>query len=202
MSDLPSYVSGIIAVLLLSSFVKILTTLNIFRMGLGLTGGAFGVVIAALSLALSILVVSPELRHAGVEQSFIWNFDTARKLDSERTFRPFLERHTHPEILTRLQSIESQLEKKEAQAPAPGGPAAFSTLVPAFLLSELKEAFQVGFIILIPFLIIDLVTVNALMALGITQMSHTIVSLPLKILLFFSIDGWTLISEKLLGGYI
>jgi flagellar biosynthetic protein FliP len=78
----------------------------------------------------------------------------------------------------------------------------FSVLAAAFLITELKVAFQLGFIILIPFLVIDLLVANALLVLGAQQFSHSVVSVPLKILLFFVMDGWLLVSQRLLGTYV
>ena len=77
----------------------------------------------------------------------------------------------------------------------------FGHLVTAFLLSELKTAFQIGFVIFLPFVLIDLVVAAALMALGMIMLPPTTISLPLKILLFILIDGWVLLSKALLGSY-
>jgi type III secretion protein R len=77
----------------------------------------------------------------------------------------------------------------------------FSIVVPAFVISELKEAFQIGFILFVPFLVIDMVVANILMALGMQMLSPTTISLPFKILLFVLVDGWYLITRGLLLGY-
>ncbi len=77
----------------------------------------------------------------------------------------------------------------------------FSIIVPAFVISELKEAFQIGFILFVPFLVIDMVVANILMALGMQMLSPTTISLPFKILLFVLVDGWYLITKGLLIGY-
>ena len=78
---------------------------------------------------------------------------------------------------------------------------AFSTLVPAFVTSELKTSFQMGFIIFLPFLVIDLVTSAILMALGMMMLPPAVVSLPFKILLFVLVDGWTLLMQGLVASY-
>jgi type III secretion protein R len=78
----------------------------------------------------------------------------------------------------------------------------FSIIVPAFVISELKEAFQIGFILFVPFLVIDMVVSNILMALGMQMLSPTTISLPFKILLFVLVDGWYLITKGLLLGYL
>ena len=78
----------------------------------------------------------------------------------------------------------------------------FVVLVPAFLLSELTEAFQIGFLIFIPFLIIDLVVSNILLSMGMHMLSPTTIALPFKLLLFVLVDGWRLILEGVVTGYI
>jgi type III secretion protein R len=78
----------------------------------------------------------------------------------------------------------------------------FAVLAASFLVSELQVAFQIGFLILIPFLVVDLLVANALLVLGAEQVSHAIVSVPLKIFLFFALDGWFLVSQRLIGTYI
>ena len=77
----------------------------------------------------------------------------------------------------------------------------FAIIVPAFVISELKEAFQIGFILFVPFLVIDMVVANILMALGMQMLSPTTISLPFKVLLFVLVDGWYLITKGLVVGY-
>jgi flagellar biosynthetic protein FliP len=102
---------------------------------------------------------------------------------------------------TRESDMRAVLEM--AHAPAPQTPAeiALAQLLPAFLLSELKTAFQIGFVIFLPFLMIDLVVGAVLMALGMIMVPPATLSLPLKILLFVLIDGWVLVSRALLSSY-
>ena len=203
MDSLSGYFTGFLGVLLLTSFVKILTTLNILRYGIGLKGGGFGLVVFGASIALSLLVMTPQIQQAGGVQSLLFE-QSAQKI--EEHFRPFLEAHTNNDIKVRFTSLALRLGGTDGQkvispAPAPQS-IPMTVLVPAFLFSQLKEAFLVGFIILIPFLVVDLLVVNVLMSLGLNQMSQTLVSLPIKLLLFFAVDGWTLISEKLVSGYL
>jgi type III secretion protein R len=205
MDILPAYFTGIVAVLLLSSFVKILTTLTIVRYGIGLNGASFGFVVVALGFVLSLIVVNAQAPRSGGLAALISAKAASSAGELEENFGPFLDRHSQPEIKARLSAIAHKLKApKDGVAETPGAlrGTEFPVLIAAFLLSELKEAFQLGFIILVPFLVIDLLVVNALMALGITQMSPFIVSFPLKILLFFAVDGWTLLSEKLLRAYL
>lgn len=203
MGDFPPYMTGLLLVLLLTGFVKIFTSLSILRMGLGLSGTGFGIVIAALSFALAMIISPPELQSIGGFGGAIFDSPSLSKLDVEKTFRPFIEKNASPDITARLQKRVSEVRSGGEAAPEKKEESAsFGVLTASFLLNELKAAFQIGFIILLPFLVIDLLTVNIMMSLGITQMSHAVVSVPLKLLLFWAVDGWTLIAEKLLGGYI
>ena len=81
-------------------------------------------------------------------------------------------------------------------------PRSFQVLIPAFVISELKEAFQIGFIVFLPFLIIDMVVANILLGLGMMMLSPTTIALPFKILLFVLVDGWFLIVQGLVLGYV
>ena len=83
----------------------------------------------------------------------------------------------------------------------PGDDADLTTLVPAFMISELKTAFQIGFLIYIPFLIIDLVVASTLMSMGMMMLPPALISLPFKILLFVLVDGWALITQNLVAGF-
>jgi len=215
MEGLPLYFTGFLGVLMLTSFVKILTVLSILRYGLGLNGIGFGLVIVVVSLALSLFVMSPDIERAGgLDRVLSQQMLADEEPEIEKSFRPFIERHVDPLILDRLSVLAIRLN--HAQGPldvmeesaddsaedSVQSAEPFGVLVAAFIVSELKLAFQLGFIILIPFLVVDLLVTNVLMSLGITQISQHVVSLPIKILLFFIVDGWLLITEKLASGYI
>lgn len=230
MESLSFYIPAFMAVLLLSAFVKIATTLSILRFGIGLKDSVFGLVVLALSFALSIFVLEPyvsledlniALNSSGTvinEQGKEEKVEKKKELEViEKKFRPFLEKHTDFELSRRMGRLAAKIhlsqnaDKKETVEGSKENleekfedikSQPFSVLTVAFLISELKEAFQLGLMILIPFLVIDLLVVNIMMALGVFQMSQVAIALPLKILLFFAVDGWSLISEKLIATYI
>jgi flagellar biosynthetic protein FliP len=102
---------------------------------------------------------------------------------------------------TRESDLAAVLEMAGAQRPKTIDDIRFTHLAPAFLLSELKTAFQIGFVIFLPFLLIDIVVAAILMALGMIMVPPSTISLPLKILLFILVDGWVLISRALLSSY-
>ena len=198
MDTISFYISSFLLILFCTAFVKIITTLSIFRYGLGLTSFSFGIVVFALSLALSLFVTEPYISKAGGINTFYYNNNIDfEKLD--KTFRPFMEKVTDTKILDRLENLKNSKKVRDNDEP-PEKPS-FLTLLVAFVLSELQVAFIAGFAILIPFLLVDLLAVNILASLGVSQISASIVSLPFKLLLFFIVDGWLLLTEKLIGIY-
>jgi type III secretion protein R len=116
----------------------------------------------------------------------------------------FLTKHSSPANIALFKDISDRLAESSGQQP--GGMGVFVqdvvVLAPAFILTELTEAFQIGFIIFLPFLVIDLVVSNVLLSLGMQMMQTTTVSMPLKLLLFVLIDGWRLIMQGLSLGYL
>lgn len=196
--DVSPYLTGIVAVILFTAFVKIATVLNIVRVGLGLDGMGFGIAVLALTVALSLVASAPEVKSAGGVDAFLSGAGPGRLSEFEKKMTPFLTRHADAGVVKRLNEIVGPVSAGETQG---ASETTAGVLVAAFLLSELRSAFELGLIILVPLLVIDLLVVNALMLLGISQLSHVVVALPLKILLFFAVDGWGLIAEKLLKTY-
>ncbi len=212
MNDISATLGIVISILLLTSFVKIATSLSIFRIGIGLNQSGFGVVVIAVSLALSLLAMNPQLTNLGGINGIFNGKLGKTDADYGKIFMPFLEKNSDPQILERINKFASKSvkadvttgkdEKNKAETPVVKNDAAFEVAIVSFLLTELKEAFQIGLIILIPFLVIDLLVVNALILIGANQLNPDLVSLPLKLVLFFAIDGWTLLAEKLLRTYL
>ena len=208
MGEITGVITGLGVLLLFTCFVKFIATLSILRFGLGLEGVSFGIVTVALSLALSILVMQPQLKEIGGLTALSSEQVLANGVKLEKAFEPFLRKHSDPLIQRRFESLSRRISKAAPGTPAaevvqPGsGSSEFMSLAAAFLVSELREAFKLGFLFILPFLVIDLIVVNLLMCLGIQQLPPAVVALPVKVLLFVAVDGWTLVSEKLLGGYI
>ncbi len=109
---------------------------------------------------------------------------------------PFVTKHSDPETLAKLQAIYQKNQPEVSVTVIP-----WSVKITAFMITELKEAFYIGLLLIIPFIFLDLLTVNILMALGITQISALTVALPFKLLIFYLFDGWQLLTEKLLSFY-
>ncbi|WNH48581.1 flagellar type III secretion system pore protein FliP [Stenotrophomonas aracearum] len=183
----------------MTSFTRIVIVLSLLRHALGLPQTPPNSVIITLSLCLTWFTMAPV---AGkIDQDALTPY-----LSQQITAGEAIERGKDPMrqfmiSQTRESDLKVVLEMAKAPMPATARDVAFTHLVPAFLLSELKTAFQIGFVIFLPFLLIDLVVSAILMALGMIMLPPTTISLPLKILLFILIDGWVLTAKALLGSF-
>lgn len=191
-SILPVFTS-LILVMFIGCFVKMATALSIFKQSLGLSGAAISLVVVGVSIVLSLLVLDSKV---GLDRPG-FNAEVAEK---EQVI-PFFEKYTDPLTKDRIFKLGERLQA-ESQTTAGVEPDNSRIVAAAFLVSELKTAFKIGLAILIPFLVIDLVVAQIMILLGVTQYSGFLFALPLKLLLFISIDGWELLTEKLFQGYI
>jgi flagellar biosynthetic protein FliP len=186
-------------ILMMTCFTRILVVLSILRQALGLQQSPPNQVLIGLSLFLSLFVMAPTLDK--VNQTAIApyaagtiNAETALA-NGAHEFHGFMIRQTREHDLAMFATM--------AKAPhfANSADVPFSILLPAFVTSELKTAFQIGFMLFLPFLVIDLVVSSVLMSLGMMMMSPTIVSLPFKLLLFVLVDGWALLMGSLAASF-
>lgn len=182
-----------------TSFTKILVVLGLTRNALGLQQTPPNQVLAGLALFLSLFIMAPvlsQVNEVGIQPYL--NGDktaTAAYESGVEPLREFMLDQTGDEELALLTNVARRdLPANRADVP-------MSTLVPSFIISELKQAFIIGFIIFIPFLVIDIVVSGALMALGMMMMPPVMVSLPFKLLLFVLVDGWALIITSLVQSY-
>jgi flagellar biosynthetic protein FliP len=186
-------------VLTCTSFTKILVVLGLTRNALGLQQSPPNQVLAGLALFLSLFIMTPVLsamNHDGI-QPYMHGTKTSAQAwkDGSKPLKDFMLHNTDDDQLELLTNVAKRdLPKDRADVP-------ISTLVPAFVLSELKQAFIIGFIVFIPFLVIDFVVSGALMALGMMMMPPVMVSLPFKLLLFVLVDGWGLLIKSLIASY-
>lgn len=202
--------SELILLLSCTAFIKIATVFSALRYGLGLGDAVFGLV--ALIAALVFAFVVP----TGISTDAIGEKPFWQQVETQRAF---LETNSDPEMIDRLSAIRTAVKSRtpgsQKQAVQDGEAkesiehsAAVSTaanpiqsVLAAFILSELKIAFQLALLLLIPFVVVDLLVVNGMALLGITQISSVILSLPLKLGLFVAAGGWELLVEKLLASY-
>ena len=185
--------------LMVTSFTKIIVVLSITRNALGLQGVPPNQVLAGLAIFLSLFVMSPVLTLVNTDAlqpyldgtiSFGEAFDLGRVPLEE-----FMLANTRPEELALMVQVSSEAP------PATPADVSLTTLVPAFILSELRAAFIIGFVIFLPFLIIDMVVSSSLMSVGMIMLPPVLVSLPFKLLLFVLVDGWALIISSVVGSY-
>ena len=183
------------AVLMMTSFTRIIIVLAILRQALGTQNTPSNQVLLGLSLFLSFFIMAPVLERVNSEaiQPYLEetiNAQTAMER-AQAPLRGFMLRHTRDNDLL----LFAELSSSGAFASPEAVP--LSVLLPAFVTSELKTAFQIGFLVFIPFLIIDLVVASVLMGMGMVMLSPMVISFPFKIMLFVLIDGWTLILGTL-----
>ena len=186
-------------VIMLTSFTRIVVLLSMTRNALGLQGVPPNQVVIGLSLFLSLFVMAPTLAavnddalqpylDGAIDQSEAYEIATG-------PMREFMLQNT------RKPELELMMNATPGGRPPTVDEVGMTTLIPAFILSELKTAFLMGFVIFIPFLIIDLVVASVLMSLGMMMLPPVFVSLPFKLLLFVMVGGWSLVVETLLASY-
>lgn len=182
-----------------TSFTKVLIVLGLTRNALGLQGIPPNQVLAGLALFLSLFIMAPtlgEMNDIGM-QPYLAGDKTASVAyeDGVEPLRDFMLGQTGDDELRLLTNVAGR------DLPENRDDVSMATLVPSFVLSELKQAFIIGFIIFIPFLVIDIVISGALMALGMMMMPPVMVSLPFKLLLFVLVDGWGLVITSVVSSY-
>ncbi|HEU4649932.1 MAG TPA: flagellar type III secretion system pore protein FliP [Croceibacterium sp.] len=187
-------------ILMMTSFTRIIVVLAILRQALGLQQSPPNQVLIGLSLFLSLFVMAPTLER--VNETAIAPY-SAGNVGAEQAiqaagkeFHAFMIRQTRETDLAMFADM-AKAPKFRSEADVP-----FSILLPAFVTSELKTAFQIGFMLFLPFLVIDLVVSSVLMSLGMMMMSPMLVSLPFKLLLFVLVDGWALLMGSLAASFV
>jgi len=185
--------------LMMTSFTKIFVVLALTRNALGLTGVPPNQVLAGLALFLSLFIMAPiisQVNELGVQPYVNGGLDFSAAVEAgSAPLREFMLGQTREEDIALMTRAADQPNPTDA-ASVP-----MLTLIPSFMLSELRAAFIIGFVIFIPFLVIDLVVSSALMSMGMMMLPPVMISLPFKILLFVLIDGWGMIITALVGSY-
>lgn len=201
-------------IMMATAFVKLAVVLALIRNALGTQQVPPNVVVTGLALILTVYIMAPVGLQVYDVAGHVINQGTNQPLLSQASVellgkaakegkepvRNFLLKHTHDQeralfyemAVAMRQTEEAKKEIKDND---------FLSLIPAFVISELTEAFQIGFVIFLPFLVIDLVIANILLSLGMFQISPVTLSLPFKLLLFVMVDGWHLIVKGLIEGY-
>ena len=185
--------------MMMSSFTRILVVFAILRQALGLQQTPSNQILLGLALFLSFFIMSPVLQqiNANALQPYLSEQISAGDALAlaEVPVREFMMGQTRESDLALFMEL-SEAEPVATQQEVP-----FTVLVPAFVTSELKTAFQIGFMLFIPFLVIDLVVASVLMAMGMMMLSPIIISLPFKIMLFVLVDGWAMVIGTLAASF-
>lgn len=182
-------------VIALTTFTRNIVVFSLVRQALGLQQTPPNIVLIVLSMFLALFVMAPTLQMSydkGIKP-FLADKTTIERAAEEAwgPVRDFMVRQTHESDLRLIYELSKSPLPQSSQALSP------VKLIPAFMLSELKTAFQIGFVIFLPFLMIDLIVASILMSLGMIMVPPITISLPLKIMLFLLIDGWGLIAQTL-----
>ncbi|HEY4601568.1 MAG TPA: flagellar type III secretion system pore protein FliP [Cerasibacillus sp.] len=185
--------------ILMTSFTRIIVVLSFVRTSLATQQMPPNQVLIGLALFMTFFIMAPTFSDV-YDDALKPLFDDELTLDEayDRASEPmkeFMAKHTRQKDLALFMNY-SQLEKPESIQEIP-----LTALVPAFAISELKTAFQMGFMIFVPFLIIDMAVASVLMSMGMMMLPPVMISLPFKILLFVLVDGWYLITHSILSGF-
>ncbi|WP_245982899.1 flagellar type III secretion system pore protein FliP [Trinickia fusca] len=182
-----------------TSFLRIIIVLSMLRQAIGMPQTPPNTVLIGLALFLTMFTMSPVLQKVN-EQAFqpfmagTLSVQAAYEKGSA-PMREFMVRQTREEDLALM------VELSKAKPPQSMDDISNVQLIPAYMLSELRAAFQIGFVVFLPFLLIDLIVSSVLMALGMMMMPPATIALPLKILMFVLIDGWSLLLKALVGSF-
>jgi flagellar biosynthetic protein FliP len=187
------------ALLLVTSFTKMLVVLSLTRNALGLQSSPPNQVLTGIALFLTIFVMGPvfsDINKDAVQPYLDGGMTASQAYDAgEKPLKSFLLHNTRDDELKLMIGLSGQ------DKPADKESVSMLTLIPAFVLSELKSAFIIGLVIFIPFLVLDMLVSAALMSMGMMMVPPSVVSLPFKLLLFVMVDGWSLITTALVGSY-
>jgi len=185
--------------LTMTAFTRIMIVLGLLRQALGTAQAPSNQVLLGLSLFLTVFIMMPvfdKVNTDAVQPYLEEKIDAVTALEkASGPFRTFMLRQTREadlELFMRIANRDDIASPEEVP---------FSLLLPAYVTSELKTAFQIGFLIFLPFLVIDLVVASVLMSMGMMMLSPMIISLPFKLMLFVLADGWSLILEMLAASF-
>ncbi|MCP3031207.1 flagellar type III secretion system pore protein FliP [Halobacillus sp. A1] len=185
--------------ILMTSFTRILIVLSFVRTSLATQQMPPNQVLIGIALFMTFFIMAPTFQEVN-DQALTPLFNEEITLDeayeeASIPMKDFMAKHTRQKDLALFMGY-SEMDQPETIQDVP-----MTTLVPAFAISELKTAFQMGFMIFVPFLVIDMAVASVLMSMGMMMLPPVMISLPFKILLFVLVDGWYLISKSLLEGF-
>lgn len=181
----------------MTAFTRIIIVFSILRQAIGVPNVPSNQIIIGLSLIMTAFVMMPtieKINESSIQPYIQGTIDESKAVDNTSQFmRKFMLKHTRKSDLNLFVGLTHQ---KVTEQTIP-----LFVLMPAYVTSELKTAFQIGFLIFLPFLIIDLVTASVLMSMGMMMLSPMVISLPFKILFFVLVDGWVLVVTSLITSF-
>jgi flagellar biosynthetic protein FliP len=190
---------------MVTSFTRIVVVLSFVRMALGTQQTPPNQVLISLALFLTLFVMTPTLQQAyddGIRPLIAGEIEEQEAF--ARTVRPvhaFMAGHVRGEDLALLHDLARVEPKPTAEGEDPVAGVPLRVLIPAFMISELRRAFEIGFLVFVPFLIIDMVVASILMAMGMMMLPPVIIALPFKIIFFVLVDGWSLVVGSLVRSF-
>jgi len=206
-----------------TSYLKIVVVMSLIRNALGIQSIPPNMVLNALAMILTFYIMAPVMgeswtiaqkalgesaaasQRAAAQPAVAPNnavLETEALANAAEPFRKFLADHTSDRERAFFIHTAERLWAKSVDEPANVDPESFYILIPSFCVSELTKAFQIGFLVYLPFIAIDIIVSNILLAMGMMMVSPVTISLPFKLLLFVMVDGWTLLIQGLVRGYI
>lgn len=185
--------------IMMTSFTRIIIVLSILRQAMGLQQTPSNQIVLGLALFLTFFIMTPVWERINAEALQPYIAETINPLEAVELAKAPLQEF----MLSQTREVDLDMFARIGGYNVIESPEAvpFMVLVPAFVTSELKTAFQIGFMLFIPFLILDMVVASILMAMGMMMLSPVIISLPFKIMLFVLVDGWTLVMGTLAASY-
>lgn len=193
-----------------TSYLKIVVVISLVRNALGVQSIPPNMVVNAIALILSFYVMAPVVEkgwnihkeESAVNKVEKKQYDTQIAMKAAEPMREWLIKQTDEKSRAFFVSTAEQLWAKDGEETAEVNPDSFFILIPSFCVSELTKAFQIGFLVYLPFIAIDIIVSNILLAMGMMMVSPVTISLPFKLLLFVMVNGWTLLIQGLVRGYI
>jgi flagellar biosynthesis protein FliP len=195
--------------IMVTSFTRFIVALSFLRSGLGVPSTPANLILISLALFMTFYVMAPAFTQA-------WDEGVTPLMENEITeeeafgrivepFRDFMLLHVREKDLAMFDDLRQQNEPQPEPEPEPGAAEDetidLRVLIPAFMISELRRGFEIGFLIILPFLVIDLIVATLVMSMGMMMLPPTVISLPFKILFFILIDGWNLLVGSLVRSF-
>lgn len=184
--------------IMMTSFTRLVVVLSITRSALATNSTPPNMVLISLALFLSLFIMAPTFEKAwdqGLEPMFEEKLDTMEGLEKASIpFKEFMVKNTREKDLLLFQNLSKEKPQSIAETP-------LKVAIPAFMISELRRAFEIGFLIYVPFLIIDMVIASILMSMGMMMLPPTVLALPFKIIFFVLIDGWYMLAGSLINSF-